>query len=135
MSHERSGLERRARAYIAAVEGGAIGEELAAFYHPDVLQEEFPNRLNPLMMRRSLSEILEAAERGARLMTRQMYDIHTITEAGDRVVVEFGWTGYANMPVGLTRAGEPLRASIVQVLEFEDGLIIRQRTYDCFDPF
>ena len=40
-------LERKARAYIAAVEGGATGDELAAFYHPDVVQHEFPNRLVP----------------------------------------------------------------------------------------
>lgn len=128
-------LERRVRAYIQAVEGGAIGDELAAFYHPDVLQVEFPNRLNPSLVRRGLPEILAAAERGARLMTRQIFDIRTLTEAGDRVVLELEWTGYADMTIGLTRPGEPLRAHIAQVLEYEDGLIIRQRTYDCFEPF
>lgn len=128
-------LERRARAYIQALEGGAVGDDLAAFYHPDILQEEFPNRLNPSFVRRTLGDILEAAERGARLMTRQIFDIQTFTEAGDRVILEMTWTGYANMPVGLTRAGEPLRAHIAQILEYEDGLIIRQRTYDCFEPF
>ena len=40
-------LERKARAYVAAVEGGAVGDDLAAFYHPDAVQYEFPNRLVP----------------------------------------------------------------------------------------
>ena len=32
-------------------------------------------------------------------------------------------------------AGEAMRARICQVIEYEDGLIIRQRNYDCFEPF
>jgi hypothetical protein len=35
------------RDYFAALEGGATGEALAAFYAPEVIQEEFPNRLSP----------------------------------------------------------------------------------------
>jgi ketosteroid isomerase-like protein len=128
-------LERRARAYIAAVEGGATGEELAAFYHPDVVQDEYPNRLVPAGMRRNLDDILAGADAGQKLMARQIYDIHTVTEAGDRVILEIGWTGYLNAPVGMTKAGDAMRARFAQVIEFEDGLIIRQRNYDCFEPF
>jgi ketosteroid isomerase-like protein len=128
-------LERRARAYISAVEAGAAGDDLAGFYHADAVLVEYPNRLNPGGAQRGLTEIVSAAEAGAKLMGRQMFDIHTVTEAGDRVVLEMTWTGWPNMPVGLLRAGEPMQARVVQVIEFEDGLIIRQRTYDCFDPF
>ncbi len=128
-------LERKARAYLAAVEGGAVGDDLAAFYHPDIIQHEFPNRFTPRGAQRDLAGILEAAERGARLMERQICDIHTVTELGDRVILEYTWTGYPRAPVGAVRAGEPMRARICQVIEYEDGLIIRQRAYDCFDPF
>lgn len=128
-------LERKARAYIKAVEGGAVGEDLARFYHPDVVLHELPNRLNPAGGRRDLDGVLQGAEAGQRVMARQIYDVHTVTEMGDRVVLEFTWTGYANVPLGLTKAGEPIIAHICQVLEFEDGLIVRQRTYDCYEPF
>jgi ketosteroid isomerase-like protein len=128
-------LERRARAYIAAFEGGAVGEELAAFYHPDVVQIEFPNRRNPAGVERGLDDILAAAASGQKLMARQIFDIRTVTEAGDRVVLEMGWTGCLTVPAGTTRAGEAMRAHFAQVIEYEDGLIIRQRTYDCFEPF
>ncbi|MFT3723138.1 MAG: nuclear transport factor 2 family protein [Hyphomonadaceae bacterium] len=128
-------LERKVRAYIAAVEGGATGEDLAAFYHPDVIQHEFPNRLVPTGAQRELEDILRGAESGARLMERQIYDIHTVTELGDRVILEYTWTGYPSEPVGSIRPGEAMRARICQVIEYEDGLIIRQRNYDCFEPF
>ena len=128
-------LERKARAYIAAVEGGAVGDDLAAFYHPDVRQQEFPNRLIPSGIQRELDEILRGAESGARLMERQIYDIHTVTELGDRIILEYTWTGYPRTPVGTVRAGEAMRARICQVIEFEDGLNIRQRNYDCLEPF
>ncbi|HVY91063.1 MAG TPA: nuclear transport factor 2 family protein [Hyphomonadaceae bacterium] len=135
MSLERPSLERRARAYIAAVEAGATGEELSAFYHPDVIQHEFPNRLIPAGATRELADILAGADRGAKLMERQIYDIHTVTEVGDRVVLEYTWRGYPRTPVGSVRPGEAMIARICQVIEYEDGLIIRQRNYDCFDPF
>ena len=128
-------LERKARAYISAVEGGATGEELAAFYQPDVIQQEFPNRLIPHGSQRELGDILAGAESGAKLMERQIYDIHTVTEVGDRVILEYTWRGYPRTPVGSVRAGEAMSARICQVIEYEDGLIIRQRNYDCFDPF
>lgn len=128
-------LERQARAFIAAVEGGATGDDLARFYHVDVVQHEAPNRLNPVGAQRDLTGILEAAEAGARNVARQIFDIHTVTTAGDRVVLELSWTGYLARPIGMTKSNEPVRADICQVIEFEDGLIIRQRTYDCFEPF
>lgn len=128
-------LERKARAYVAAVEGGAVGDDLAAFYHPDVIQQEFPNRLVPHGATRDLDAILQGAERGSKLMERQIYDIHTVTELGDRVILEYTWTGYPRTPVGTVRAGESMRARICQIIEYEDGLIIRQRNYDCFEPF
>jgi ketosteroid isomerase-like protein len=128
-------LERKARAYITAVEGGATGDELAAFYHPDAIQQEFPNRVVPTGVQRDLADILRGAESGQRLMERQIYDIHTVTELGDRVILEYTWRGYPREPVGAVRPGEAISARICQVIEFEDGLIIRQRNYDCFDPF
>ena len=128
-------LERKVRAYIAAVEGGAVGEDLAAFYHPDVVQYEFPNRLVPNGAQRELDDILRGAASGSKLMDRQIYDIHTVTELGDRVILEYTWTGYPRTPVGSVRPGEAMRARICQVIEYEDGLIIRQRNYDCFEPF
>jgi ketosteroid isomerase-like protein len=135
MSEDNRELERRGRAYVAAVEAGVAGEELAAFYHPDAVLYVLPNALQPAGSRRSLPDILADAERGRAMLTRQMFDIATVTQSGDRLVLEMTWTGFLSAPLGMTKAGDPIRAHVVQVLEFEDGLIIRQRTYDCYQPF
>jgi ketosteroid isomerase-like protein len=127
--------ERRVRAYIAAVEAGATGEELARFYHTEVTLVEMPNRLNPAGGRRDLQGILQFAEAGQKLLSRQVFSIETVTVQGDRAVVEMSWTGWLAAPLEMLKAGEILHARIAQVIEFEDDLIIRQRSYDCFDPF
>ena len=38
-------VEGFVRAYISAVESGATGDDLAAYYHVDFIQKEFPNRI------------------------------------------------------------------------------------------
>ncbi|MEZ5938473.1 MAG: nuclear transport factor 2 family protein [Hyphomonadaceae bacterium] len=129
MSHERT-----LRALLAAIEAGASRDDIAVFYHPEALMEVFPNRMSPAGARMDLAGILQSSESGQKLMARQRFDVRTVTELGDRLVAEFKWTGELAMPLGLMGAGERLSAQIVQVLEFEDGRIIRQRTYDCYDP-
>jgi hypothetical protein len=62
------------RRYLAAVEAGATGDALAAFYTPDAVQEELPNRLLERGARRDLPAILDAAMRGQRVMARQRFE-------------------------------------------------------------
>ena len=75
--------------YFAALQQGATGSELIAFYAPEVVQEEFANRLMPHGARRDLASILEAAERGQKVMTSQRFEILHALVDGDRVAVEF----------------------------------------------
>ena len=53
-----------ARRYLQALERGDTGEDLSRFFAPDVVLEEFPNRLTPLGQRRDLTAVLEGAEFG-----------------------------------------------------------------------
>lgn len=123
----------RTRAYFAALEAGATGESLAAYYAPDVVQEEFPNRLNPSGARRDLAEILLGAERGQKLMAAQRYDILNLVAEGERVAVEFRWTGTLAVSVGSLTAGDELRGRFACFLEYREGRIVAQRNYDCFE--
>jgi ketosteroid isomerase-like protein len=125
----------RAKAYLAAVEAGATGDELARFYADDVVQEEFPNRLLPNGARRDLAALLDGAARGQQVMRRQRFEVVRAFEAGDAVVLEVSWTGTLAAPVGALAAGGEMRARFAVVLEFRDGRIAAQRNYDCFDPF
>lgn len=124
-----------ARRYLAAIEAGATGDALAAFFTEDVVQEEFPNRLVPAGARRDLHAILDGAVRGQAVLTSQRFDVQRATVQGDRVALEVVWTGTLAIPIGSVRPGEALRARFAVFLDYRGGRIAAQRNYDCFDPF
>jgi ketosteroid isomerase-like protein len=121
--------------YLAAIEAGATGGALAAFFAPDVVQEEFPNRLTPNGARRDLAALLDGAEKGQRVLRAQRYEILGAVEAGDTVALEVQWTGTLAIPLGTLPAGGQMRARFAVFIELRDGKIARQRNYDCFDPW
>ena len=124
-----------AREYLRAIERGATGDAMARFFDPDVVQEEFPNRLVPQGARRGLSDLLTGAERGQKVLSSQSYEVHSEMEIGDRVALEVTWVGSLKIPVQTLPAGASMRARFALFLEFRDGRIVAQRNYDCFDPW
>jgi ketosteroid isomerase-like protein len=124
-----------ARGYLAAIEQGATGDALAAFFCEDVVHEEFPNRLTPRGAKSDLRAILAAADRGQRVLAGQHYELVHAVAAGDCVALEAVWTGTLAAPVGPLPAGAAMRARFAVFLWFRDGKIVRQHNYDCFDPF
>src|SRR5262245_32414657 len=123
-----------ARRYMDALARGATGDELAAFYAPEVVQEEFPNRLAPHGARRDLKAILAAAERGQQVMASQRYEILNAVAHGDRVALEFRWSGTLAVPAAGLPTGAEMRGRYAVFFEFRGGRIVAQRNYDCFDP-
>jgi ketosteroid isomerase-like protein len=122
------------RSYFDAIENGAPGESLQ-FFAEEVVQEEFPNRLVPDGATRDLAALKEAAQRGRKVVTRQRYEIVNALASGNQVAVEAIWTGTLAVPFGSIPAGGEMRARFAIFLELRDGRIVRQRNYDCFDPF
>jgi ketosteroid isomerase-like protein len=134
MSTEAENLAAATR-YIQALEDGATGSTLAAFFAPDVVQEEFPNRLTPNGARRDLPALLEGAVRGQQVMREQRYEITNAIASGDQVAIELRWTGVLALPVGALPAGGEMRARFAVFLTYRNGKIVTQHNYDCFDPF
>ena len=126
---------QHAERYLAAIEDGATGEALAAFFDADLVQEEFPNRLVPDGATRDLAAVLEGAERGQAVLSGQSYEIHDVIEAGDRMALEVTWRGTLAIPIGSLKPGDEMKARFAVFLEFRNGRILWQRNYDCFDPF
>jgi ketosteroid isomerase-like protein len=124
-----------ARRYLAAIQRGATGDELAQFFTPDVVQEELPNRVSPDGKRRKLTEILEGAERGQKVLRAQRFEIRSAVATGDRVIFEVLWIGTLAIPFGTIPAGGEMRAYSAMFLEFRDGKIAAQRNYDCFEAW
>lgn len=135
---EEANLET-ARRYLAAIEASSTdngeGESVDAFFAPDIIQDEFPNRLVPSGARRNLNALREAAARGKAVIKSQRFEVQTAHAVGDTVILELLWVGTLRVPVGSLSAGAEMRAHFAMFLEFRDGLIHRQRNYDCFEPF
>lgn len=124
-----------ARRYLRSIENGAEGETLANFFAPGVIQEEFPNRLNPDGARRNLDDLLQAAIRGKKVISSQHYEIVSEIAGGNGVTLEVIWTGTLSVPLGSLSPGDTMRAHFAVFLDFQSGKIISQRNYDCFDPW
>ena len=139
--HREAANLETARRYLAAIEASTAGDRGAAsggaegFFAPDVVQEEFPNRVVPNGARRDLTALHEAAERGRKVLRGQRYEVRAAYAVGDTVILETLWVGTLAVPLGTIPAGGEMRAHFAVVLELRDGRIVRQRNYDCFEPF
>lgn len=123
------------RAYLAALESGAVGETLARFFTSDARQIELPNRLNPKGGESDLPTILRRAEQGQKMLRAQRFEVRSEVAQDALVAVEAQWTGTLAAPLGDLIAGAAMRAHFAIFFELEDGRIKLQRNYDCFEPW
>src|SRR5262249_7592955 len=125
----------KAKQYIACLSSGGGPEDLDTFFSPDVVQEEFPNRLMPNGAVRTLQAMKDGRARGKALLSAERFELLNAVASGDQVVLELIWTGTVGAAAGPFSAGQQLRARFAVFMEFRDGRIVRQRNYDCFDPW
>ena len=123
------------QSYLAALEAGAVGEELARFFTPDAEQVELPNKLNPGGGRSDLPTLLRRAEQGRQLLQSQSYEVVSMVEQGDRVAVEASWSAVLAVSVGSLAAGQKMSAHFAMFFQLRGGRIAAQRNYDCFDAW
>jgi hypothetical protein len=120
---------------LSALGEGKSGDELSYFYAKDVILTEYPNSLSKKITERNFHEILEASIRGKQAISKQKYEIVKSYSVGDVVIIEAIWTGILSIPVGKLAVGDEMKAYFAQFIEFKNGKIIKQRTYDCFENF
>ena len=130
-ARESANLEL-ARRYLAAIEADT---GVDAFFAADVEQIEYPNRFVPAGARRDLAELRAAAERGRTVLRQQRYQVEAAYASDDTVILEVLWVGVLAVTVGSLSAGQEMRAHFAVFLEIRDGTIVKQRNYDCFEPF
>ena len=124
------------RRYLAAIEQGADAEVIGQFLHLDIVAHELPNRIAPNGAKRDRAALLAGVERGRELMQSQRYEIRSALSSGPHLALEIDWQGTLAVAFGdQLPAGTILRAHIGIFLELRDGQIIRQRNYDCYEPF
>ncbi len=123
-----------ALAYLKALEDGRP-QDAQAFFAPDIVQVEHPNRLKPNGDRREASALKADGQKGLKTLERQTYEVLNALADGDRVALEVKWTGWLAIPLGELKPGDAMTCWSGIFLDFKDGLIVGQRNHDCFPPF
>lgn len=113
----------------------SANEDATRFFHPDAEQIEYPSLMRPYGHRRSLAEMREGAELGAKIIRKQRYDVRRVVEAGDEVAVQLTWTAVTATQLGDIPAGTRFVAHVAAFYDFRDDLILRQSSYDCYEPW
>lgn len=126
--------EQLVRDLYATLESGASGEELRRFWHDDAEQVEYPSVMRPEGHRRGLEEMLAGAQAGLGLVRDQRYEVHTVIEEDEQMAVQLTWTATVAADVGGLREGARLVAHVAAFYVFRDGLVLRQSSYDCYEP-
>lgn len=134
MQTQSTNLIELAHGFLAAVSRGD-GQAMGQYYHPSIEQIEYPNTLTRNGATRNLQALHEASEKGKKVLLKQHYEVVHSYLSGNTVIIEAIWTGTLAIPLGIIPAGGEMKAYFAQFYEFEDGKIIRQRNYDCFEPF
>jgi ketosteroid isomerase-like protein len=128
-------LTQIAEEFIKTLQNRNSSEELIRFYDKDIEQTEFPNILTKSKTVRNLDELKQAAEKGRKVLLKEEYHILKSYSVDNTVIIEALWTGTLAIPIGNIPIGGQMKAHFAQFYEFKDGKIIRQRNYDCFEPF
>ena len=124
-----------AKNYLKALKAGKSGKELAIFFHPDVIQTELPNKLNPKGVTNDLHQILDRVEKSKKLLKTQNFEIYEAVVNEDTVVMQITWTGVVATSVGTISTGQTMKGYFAMFLQFQNGQIIKQTNYNCFDDF
>jgi len=123
------------RKYLSRLSDGAEPEELESFFAPDVVYEEFPNRLRPNGATGDLQAMKDARARGRALLKAERFELVNAVAGDGKVAMEVIWTGTLRDAAGPFAADQTLRARFAVFMEFRNDRIVRQRNYDCFDPW
>lgn len=126
--------EQLVRDLLDAISGDAAAEEVAAYWHPDAEQVEYPSVMRPRGHTRGLAEMLEGYRAGSGLLRQQRYDVRNVVDDSEQVAVQLTWTATTAVDAGTLPAGTDLVAHVAIFYEFRDGRILRQGSYDCYEP-
>ena len=123
-------------AFLRTTESFGWTEETAsALLHPDYVQTELPNLLNRNGQTSDVAQTLARNGLAKTILASQSYEVTSMLEAEQSLVLEAKWSGELRVDAGPLRAGQRLDAFFCMVFDFREGRIHRVRNYDCFSPF
>lgn len=131
-----SPYEALIREFVKATETFQLTATVAQrILHEKYQQVEYPNLLNKKGQTSDLAETLSRMLAAPMILKSQTYDISSITECANRLIMEARWSGEMKIDAGPLKAGQRLKAFFCMVFEFKDEKIFAIRNYDCFEAF
>jgi hypothetical protein len=106
-------------AYLQSIENRVSEEELARFFAPDVVLEQFFNRLVPKTVQSTLADVLRESAQGKKSVSHQKYEVHNRVASGDWEALQVKWEGILAIPVAGLAAGSAMRAWFAMFLQHE----------------
>ena len=113
----------------------SIRTSCAGNRHPDFQHVEYPNLVSKNGQKRDLDGCAKGMAMGRTPLSSQLFEIKGAIEQGESLHVEAVWTGKMAIYAGHLKKDQQLKAYLSMIFEFKDGLIYRQRNYDCYEPF
>ena len=107
-------------------------DDYREIFHPDFIQYEYPNLLNPNGNESDFNDIFIRLEKSQHMLDSQKYSVESYIENGDFVALEVHWSGKISNSIGQFKQGNIFEAKSAIILEFKDNKIHRQKNYDCF---
>ena len=120
--------------YLAALERGVTGAELAEFFTADAREQGLANPFSPRGDDRPLVEMLAAVERGRQLFRAQSYELLSAVATAQWAAIEVLWIGTLAVAIDKLPVGSQLRARVALFFEIRDGRIALVRHYDSYAP-
>ena len=120
--------------YLAALERGVTGAELAEFFTADAREQGLPNPFSPRGDDRPLVEMLAAVERGRQLFRARSYEVVSAVATAQGAAIEVLWIGTLAVAIDKLPVGSQLRARVALFFEIRDGRIALVRHYDSYAP-
>ena len=70
--------------FIQTVASASSADAVAAFFAPDAVMHELPNRIAPHGRKRTVADLQAAFGVGRKLLRSQTYDVRSVIEMGDK---------------------------------------------------
>jgi len=124
--------EEIVRKYLRVVE---VFDDITPFVSGNAVFVEHPNAINRNGQTRNLEQALKGLSVGRSILAWQKNLLLSIVESGSIIFAEVEWTGQMAIDAGHMKKNQLFKAHCAFRFEFSAGKIMRQISYDCYEPF
>ncbi len=124
-----------ARNYLAALSSRSSTKAVDVFLAKDLVRVEYPHRFLDRATSSSAEGMLGPRARASGTFATEDFELMGATGGGSQVAMEIAWSGRVGKHAPPLVEGQELAARLAVFLKFDDGRIVREHVYACFEPW